>query len=125
MKMSNKKQILYQADLAKVFGVCVKTFRKNLDTIISNNPNNPRIQRYIGKKWFIARNDLDEFLNLFSKKDQFTSKIHESGQRSFDDEKVKKEYFEEKNAFDAQLELEAEYAADSWLEMQHEIARGK
>lgn len=112
--MSNKKQILYQADLAKVFGVCVKTFRKNLDTIISNNPNNPRIQRYIGKKWFLARNDLDEFLDLFSNKD--LSKISDqSGSNITNEEK----------RYETYLELQAEYESDNWLQLQSDISRGK
>ena len=32
--MSNIKKILYQTDLAKIFGITVKTFRKNRDIII-------------------------------------------------------------------------------------------
>ena len=123
--MSNKKQILYQADLAKVFGVCVKTFRKSLDVIISNNPNNPRIQRYIGKKWFLARNDLDEFLDLFSKKNQSANKFNQFDHNALEKEKLRRELFEDKKTYDAQLDIEAEYAADYWLEMQSEIARGK
>lgn len=119
--MSNIKKILYQTDLAKIFGITVKTFRKNLDIVIHNNPNNLRIQRYLGKRWFLASDDLEEFLSLFSKKN--ISK--QLDQRDSEEERVKKEYFEEKHFFDAQLELEAEYAADYWLEMQSEIARGK
>tara|TARA_B100000989_G_scaffold126663_1_gene93988 strand:+ start:38 stop:388 length:351 start_codon:yes stop_codon:yes gene_type:complete len=109
------RSVLYQEDVAKVFGVHVKTFRKNLDIIISNNPNNPRIQRYLGKKWFLASKDLDEFLGLFSKKKQSANKFNQLDHNAI----------EEKKTDDAQLELEAEYAADYWLEMQSEIARGK
>ena len=123
--MSNIKKILYQTDLAKIFGVTVKTFRKNLDIVIHNNPNNPRIQRYLGKRWFLASDDLEEFLSLFSKRNKSNNRFNKLDQRDLEEERVKKEYFEEKHFFDAQLELEAEYAGERWLELQSEIARGK
>ena len=83
--------------------------------VISNNPNNPRIQRYLGKRWFLASNDLDEFIDLFSKKNNPASEFNQLHQR----------VLEEKHFLDTQLELEAEYAGESWLELQSEIARGK
>ena len=123
--MSNIKKILYQTDLAKIFGITVKTFRKNRDIIINNNPNNPRIQRYLGKRWFLASDDLEEFLSLFSKRNKSNNRFNQSDQSALEEERLKKEHIEEKHFFDAQLELEAEYAGERWLELQSEIARGK
>ena len=125
MLNKNNKKILNQSDIAKIFGIHVRTFQKYLSIIISNNPNNPRIQRYLGKKWFLDSNDLDEFISLFSKKDQSTNQFNQSDHKACEDEKTRKEYFDEKNTFESNLDLEAEYAGDCWLELQSEIARGK
>jgi len=56
--------VYYKKDLAKLFGISIRTLQTRLNELVIKNPNLDCLSRTIGKKQFFTYNDIEEIKQL-------------------------------------------------------------
>jgi|13_taG_2_1085334.scaffolds.fasta_scaffold268628_2 transposase len=54
-------------DIAKIFDCHERTIQNHIKEVRQSNPKNPKLNNFMGNKWYCFENDLKEVLGLCSK----------------------------------------------------------